>query len=102
VSFNFVPEKFILEDENVAASIKNGLVLNIRNTSTSFVDVTEMAGYYDGRVYRDLLSYHKKEGRITIPPMSEVELMLVHLRDKQIPVESKNQSVEYGYSIAYK
>jgi len=102
VSFNFVPDFFVASDDNISVTIESGDMVRVKNTTTSFLDVTEMAGYYNDKVYSGLLKPHKQGGKVSIPPEAEMKFQIKHIREKHIPINSKNESVTYGYSIAYK
>lgn len=119
VYFNYLPEKFTAEDNNIDIEVKNNILIaygypsieyiKIYNKTKELIELDTISGYYGENVLDNILNIQDTQ-RVKIPPKSYKIFKLGYNeysindypKTKLLLVKDKNQYVPYGFSIGYK
>lgn len=103
VGFDFTPEEFNFSDENLSVEVGpleyNHFEITFTNKSDSFLEVTDLAGYYGERV--EILLPTRMRSQFTLPPGSTLKETYGWLSLSNVHRDISKAPIQYGYSTAY-
>lgn len=117
IYFNFIPQKFQLEDKNLKVELFQNRYLDTKviltNKTTNFITIKNLIGYYNHNVYGLKESKaNLRNQEIELPPETTTHLSgfkipsfktfsFPTMGDINVKITQKNQKVPYGLSIKY-
>lgn len=119
IAFNYLPNTYVSSDNNIEIQVFNNnensydstiKEIKLTNKTKEFIELDTIAGYYGSDVVDNILYIHDNK-KVRIPPESVItfnvgEKYKYSINDfpskKVLNVDSRNQKVNYGFSVAYK
>jgi hypothetical protein len=113
ITFDFVPDIYSFKDDFLVVSVTNkrseyGYIetskLRISNTTKNFISINKVVSYYESKIENNL--YFNDGDIVSIPPNSTITIDANYpsfkgLRRLYIPVYSRNETKNYGFSVQY-